>query len=776
MAKTSCSRGSAFCLRLMRLAFALMLSAAFGVTFLSNSVSEVKAQTSGGLVFADELEVEFLIRIRDAAGATPGYRDVVIQASTFSGRPSKRERVLEIEYEEQRIYGWRGMATRKEVTIPKNAVSGSTEFRIPVMLRRDRLPEIRIRVFEDGEELTGRFLVSDARPTFAVGDSSYSCLLVDAAIPKSRGTDSESMNIREELITARRRLDSGQTESQVKQMQTGSAITEFSDPFLANVMTRFMYPQEPGAISGNRSLFVDLASESYAGGGAIHPDDFPTEWTQLSTYDAIAISLPQLVALHDQAPEKFAALRRWLRTDRMLITNREAGELKAVEVLEELFAWEGSRRGELEWVHAVPTAAGQKQATGESAGQSSGPLDQGGLRGTTRTAFDFDAEAQISRGMQIRVADEEAKRDAAYLVGKDSWHTFVLVDDDSPEQFDRAHRLFLDFGFRYFSSHDTRLGYELHGGTERTLDWLVEGYGLPPVRWFQVLITAFVIFIGPINYVVLRYLRRIHLMLFTVPFGSGLICVALFGATAFSDGFVPRSRILSFSIVDQVNDEALLWSRESYFTPSIPESGFNYPSDTVALPFARARSNVVPFECDSSGGGMNYQKGSMRGRTTSQFLVSHSSTTPAEIEIVSQNAEQIEAVNRFPVSLTAIGIVDEEGRIFRAENVSSGETFVAELAGEIWLSPTLGRATRERAPSYPDGMEPGGPVSRQRTLNDSGLFRNMGQLGFLVQEMLDKEEFEPKTYWFIADGNPLVSSPIPDVQSTQNLHLVKGYW
>ena len=51
---------------------------------------------------------------------------------------------------------------------------------------------------------------------------------------------------------------------------------------------------------------------------------------------------------------------------------------------------------------------------------------------------------------------------------------------------------------------------------------LVPGVGLAPVTEFHVLITLFVLVIGPVNYWLLKRWRRLHLMVLTVPLAAAL--------------------------------------------------------------------------------------------------------------------------------------------------------------------------------------------------------------------------------------------------------------
>lgn len=64
-----------------------------------------------------------------------------------------------------------------------------------------------------------------------------------------------------------------------------------------------------------------------------------------------------------------------------------------------------------------------------------------------------------------------------------------------------------------------RHGLSQHYDNPEFYRFLIPGVGRPPLNAFRVLITLFVVGIGPVNYFVLRRWRRLHLLIVTVPAG-----------------------------------------------------------------------------------------------------------------------------------------------------------------------------------------------------------------------------------------------------------------
>ena len=92
-------------------------------------------------------------------------------------------------------------------------------------------------------------------------------------------------------------------------------------------------------------------------------------------------------------------------------------------------------------------------------------------------------------------------------------------------------------------------------------NFLIPGVGLAPVGAYRILITLFVIAIGPVNYFLLRKWRRLHLLLFTVPASAAVITSLLIAYALAADGFAVRVRARSITQLDQRVGQAATWSR-----------------------------------------------------------------------------------------------------------------------------------------------------------------------------------------------------------------------
>ena len=166
-------------------------------------------------------------------------------------------------------------------------------------------------------------------------------------------------------------------------------------------------------------------------------------------------------------------------------------------------------------------------------------------------------------------------------------------------------------------------------------DLLVPGVGLAPVTEFRVLITLFVLLIGPVNYFVLKRLKRLHLLVLTVPLAAALMTSTLFAYAVLSDGFGTSVRAHSVTRLDQRTGEAVCWARLSYYAGLAPGQGLAMPTDVAIYP-------VIPGWNDSSINASvsaereilwappdaKLTQGWLRSRTPTQYLTIRSRSRP----------------------------------------------------------------------------------------------------------------------------------------------------
>ncbi|MFK7740252.1 MAG: hypothetical protein AB8H80_08005 [Planctomycetota bacterium] len=110
----------------------------------------------------------------------------------------------------------------------------------------------------------------------------------------------------------------------------------------------------------------------------------------------------------------------------------------------------------------------------------------------------------------------------------------------------------------------------------------IPGLGEAPVGVFLLVILAFAILVGPVNFWILRKRKRPLLALLTVPLlGFGTTFVIL-GYGIFHDGFAVRGVVTSWSVLDQERHEVATVSARTLFAGLAPND-LSMPSDVILL-------------------------------------------------------------------------------------------------------------------------------------------------------------------------------------------------
>jgi hypothetical protein len=100
--------------------------------------------------------------------------------------------------------------------------------------------------------------------------------------------------------------------------------------------------------------------------------------------------------------------------------------------------------------------------------------------------------------------------------------------------------------------------------------------GLPPITMFQILITLFVILIGPVNYFYFKKKKRLNWLLITVPVGALAITGLLLAYTLFKDGIGVRTWSQSYTVLDQIQKQASTRQQFCLFAGITPGDGLRY--------------------------------------------------------------------------------------------------------------------------------------------------------------------------------------------------------
>jgi hypothetical protein len=341
-----------------------------------------------------------------------------------------------------------------------------------------------------------------------------------------------------------------------------------------------------------------------------------------------------------------------------------------------------------------------------------------------------------------------------------------------------------------------RHGVSASGDNPAFDNFLIADIGLPPIRTYRVLITLFVIVIGPLNYWLLRRKGRLHLLLFTVPAAALLTSGLLIGYALAADGFESRLRARSYTQLDQRRHEAVSWARLSYYTGLSPSDGLRFPGDTVLIPLEKS-SSVQAF----SGGRrqlnwtdqQHLARGWLGSRMPTQYITVRAYSSPRELTILPTDDPRHRTVkNQLGVKIKHLILCDEAGKLHAGKQIEVADQVAlqpldAEGAQRIAMLEVLGAVSRDPL-LFPAQMAP----TRQRgffaSIRSAGMpWRNRedsldSSSSLLevelanVRTMLASETFQPRSYVAVVERPAEIVVGTDGLTESQSLHVIQGSW
>ncbi len=348
--------------------------------------------------------------------------------------------------------------------------------------------------------------------------------------------------------------------------------------------------------------------------------DLPTDWLAYTSVDVAIIDRKLLGDLIAKHPARWKAMRAWIAT---------GGNLWIYGVQDS-----DVRRGELaELLDLVPKSDGESESPN----------------------VPWQAVQNVSSGaMWIRLGGG----------------VVVALEMKTPRNATVAWKWITDAAGTGRTDWSSRNGVTFDGANPDFWTLTIPGVGLPPIGTFQILITLFVIAIGPVNYAMLRRRNRLNMMIVTVPLSALAISATLIVYALVADGLSTRMRTRSFTMIDQRRGEASCWARLSYYAGRSHSAGLTFDSNTA----------VYPMEPDNTGlsqqptrevvwtDEQRLPRGWLPARTASQLVTVRHRTSGARIDVteaVGQPSPQ--AVNRLGCRIERLWLVDNGGQWFRAQ-------------------------------------------------------------------------------------------------------------
>ena len=350
----------------------------------------------------------------------------------------------------------------------------------------------------------------------------------------------------------------------------------------------------------------------------------------------------------------------------------------------------------------------------------------------------------------------------------------------------------------------TRRWESRHGMTPESpnadfAELLVPGLGLAPVTPFRVLITLFVLLIGPGNYWLLKRAHRLHLLALTVPLAAVATTAALVAYAMLSDGFGTTVRAHSYTTINQRTRDAVCWTRLSYYSGFAPGEGLIMPNDVAIYPIipdwneGRFDGSLIRNrEMSWEGNEATLTRGWLRSRTPTQYLTVRSRKSPQMLELLPTGG-RLRATNKLGADVGFLIAIDENGKPFTGTNLADGSrTMLAETERTDAIR-RLRQIFMENEPEPPIALE--ADDSDFAVMERQNAQRNYGRYGLeytperlgnnLVHDALAKLaglsgvpplQLPPRSYVAITKTGPEVELGLTDAKEEASFHVIVGQW
>jgi hypothetical protein len=334
-------------------------------------------------------------------------------------------------------------------------------------------------------------------------------------------------------------------------------------------------------------------------------------------------------------------------------------------------------------------------------------------------------------------------------------------------------------------------------------EFLVPGVGLAPVTEFCVLISLFVLAIGPLNYWLLRRWKRLHLLVVTIPLAAAAVTFALFGYAILADGLGTRVRVRSVTQLDQRRRHAVCWARLSYYSGLAPGRGLMFPEEVAVLPREELPANNFrnrPARRELIWeNGQWLASGWLSSRTRTQYLTVRSRRSSLGLELIRPggDAEKLQVKNRLRARIKQLLVCPAEGEYYWAAKVDPEATVTLERVRLANARLQLRKTYGEHPLGLPEGMEDqyyGGifGMSRVRRIP---FYYGLGGYDFAIGEPTQQTSrleqalskvgkpagrgiplLDPGSYVAVVEQSPEVALGVPSAREEASYHVILGRW
>ncbi len=222
----------------------------------------------------------------------------------------------------------------------------------------------------------------------------------------------------------------------------------------------------------------------------------------------------------------------------------------------------------------------------------------------------------------------------------------------------------------------------------------VIGEARTPVRLIIIVLTFFVLLAGPVNLLVLNNKGKRAWFLWTLPVISFATSAVVFVVSFFSEGFTPRLKTQSLTLLNQIEQEATTLGAIAVYAPVAP-SKLSFSGQTEITPLfqwrepslfggSRQRDSGSNRKVEWSAGGEQRLTGKWIGsRVPAHFAVRKSEHREERLQVDWSGAEP-EIINGLGCRITRLYLSSPEGKLYEGTEIGPGKnTLLKPVAGGL---------------------------------------------------------------------------------------------
>ena len=747
------------------------LSCLWSLLLIVAAVSPARAGTGSSDVIPTTAKPKNGIYLKiDTRGVDAnGYRPVRVTALTWPQVPSTADRRIYVELAPNNYDGTPHLRVGTWIEISQNSTGATKLISIP---QRSPLRALSVEVIEDGRIL--KDLSEDLGIPYQSNndwtEAAPSILFIDPDVPRDRIVGTAANPFYDvPQISGLAQLTPSVQYNQSVWVGPGSSMT-------AAVTENVVISQE----RLTRSQVLQHVDSSMPRVAMASYHDLSSRWIDFTCFDIIVVSWTDLQSMQRKFPQVWQAVRAYVATGPVLWVYDVSPQQRAD--LEELLEIRAEDLVIEPWNE--PLAVQRKAEVPE--------LDNSGYY------VDEVRVVEDSTAVESQAPPQDAPVVEPTFVWRrlDLGAVVAMESEEFPSDTEEVGWVLNSVGPERWM-WQRRHGMSMHRRNDDYWSMLIPGVGRAPVAAFLVLISVFMVVVGPANYWLLLRARRLYLLLVTVPVGAAVFAASLFAYALVSDGFGTRVRVRSFTYLDQDAGRAVSWSRQSYYAGLSPSGGMRFPLDTAIYPV----EHLPRGEYDQ--GHLSRQlvwtdeqvlaSGYLPARRLMQYLVIRSSESSSRI-IVQPGDEDgaLDVSNALGADIAELYVCDSQGGIYRCRRLADGaEARLTKIANSGARRRLRDRLYKER-PVPPPGLDP--------AMNSGGVFGYNSyyyysqsvdsylpdpdmDTSLLERELVrigttdvDPGWLQPGRFVAFVDSSPWTPLGLERVESVGSFHVVAGKW